>query len=99
MVAGIAAFGEVSSKQSFLQFLLVTAAFGPVQQTVCIESVVDARPLAHVETETPRGAPGAERFAVPLELVGRGAVLPGDVLDDILALRAHLRIELERLEV
>src|SRR6185436_17575585 len=64
-----------------------------------IECVVDPRTLVHVEREAERRAPLTNAFLILRELLGCRAVLLGDVLDDVLAFRRHLRIEFERLKM
>ena len=64
-----------------------------------IERIENAAAPAHVERESELGATCSDAFLVVRHLLGRCAVLLCDVLDDVLALRRHLRIELERLEM
>ena len=55
--------------------------------------------LVQVERESERRGSGFDTFLVARHLLGRRAILLRNVLGDILSLRRHLRIELERLEV
>ena len=82
-----------------LQLALAPLEPGPVQQPVRVERVVGAPPLALAEGEADRLAALADRLGVAFDLLGRDAVLARQVLDDLLALRRHLRVQLERLEV
>ncbi len=99
MVARIQTIREVGAKQRALELGLVPLQIGPVQQPMRIERVVDAPPLVHVELKAKLGAPRTDHLLALLDLSGRRSVLALDVLDDVLAARAHLRVELERLEV
>ena len=62
-------------------------AFGPVQQAMRVEGVVDVRAPVHAELETQLRAARADGFAVARRLLGGDAVLAGQMLDRILALR------------
>ena len=98
-IARIATFGEVRGEQRALQFALPTFELCPVQQSMCVERVVDAGALAHFERETQIRAARAKGFPITLQLFRRRAVLLHEVFGDVLAARRQLRIELERLEM
>ena len=56
------------------------------------------RPRPSLRNWKPTCAAGGDAGAGLRLLLGRGTVLAGDVLGDVLPLRAHLRIQLEGLE-
>src|SRR6185312_10267910 len=98
------ALGEVRCEQRMLECALLsgglrTGLASPVQQSVGVERVVDARAPTHVEGETVRRAAGGDHLLAALQLLGRRAVLLGEVFDHVLPAATHLRIELERLEM
>ncbi len=70
-----------------------------MQQAVCIKGVVDAAALVHAEGKPQRRTARRNGLAVLLALLGRGAVLFLQVLANVLTLRPHLRVQLERLKV
>src|SRR5690606_22463276 len=63
-----------------------------------VESIVDARSLAHVEREPKRFAAFANGLLIALQFLRRRSILLRDVLRDVLPLGRHVRIELERLK-
>ena len=70
-----------------------------MQQAVCVEGVIDAAPLVHVEGKA-QGLPTlADVFARGGGLLGGGAVLFVQVFGDVLALRNHLGVQLKGLEM
>src|SRR4029453_19210664 len=64
-----------------------------------VERVVDPGALVHVEGESERRAARTNDFLIANQFFTRRAVLLCDVLADVLPVRRHLRIELERLEM
>ena len=99
VVARVLSVGEIRLEQRLLQRGLHALLFGPVQQAVCIKGVVDAAALVHAEGEPQRRTARRNGLAVLLALLGRGAVLFLQVLANVLTLRPHLRVQLERLKV
>ena len=100
------AVGKVRLQQALLQGLLHAASLkpGPMQQAMGVKGVVDAAAPAAGLVRPAEGKADlftalANVFPVDIGLLGRDAVLFGDVLGNFLAFGRHLRIELERLEV
>ena len=91
----------VGGQQLALQGALLRLALqpGPVQQAMAVEGVVDAAAPFRVEGEAGLGAALADGVADLRLLLGRGAVLGGQVLAHVLPARRHLRVELEWLQV
>src|SRR6185437_4668379 len=98
-VARVPPLEEICFKQGVLERALPAFRAGPLQQPVSIESVVDPGALVEVECESDLRAARAKRLLSVPHLLRRGTVLGAQMLDDVLALLAHLRIELEGLKV
>ena len=97
--ARVFAVGEIRFEQREFERVLATLLFRPVQEAVGVEGVVDAAAARHVELEADRFAALADLFARLDLLLERGTILLGDVLDDVLALGTHVRVQLEGLEM
>src|SRR3954452_24687366 len=99
-VRGIARFAVIRLEQRHLEVALPPGIefARPMQQPVRIEGVPDASAAFLSKLEAHVRAALRNTFAILRLLLRRGPVLLRDVLGDVLAFRAHLRIELERLE-
>ena len=71
----------------------------PMQQAMGVKGVVHAAPATGVEGEADLGAALANVLAHLRLLLGRGAVLFGNVLGQVLATGGHVGIELKGLEM
>jgi hypothetical protein len=91
--------GEIGLEQGQFQRVLAALRFGPVQQAVRVEGVVDAAAAGHVEGEADRFAALADHLSRLDLLLERCTVFLGDVFDDVLAFGTHVGIEFEGLEM
>src|SRR4051794_2165674 len=99
MVTGAEAQREIGLKQCKLE--LVRAAFeaGPMQQPMGIECVVYPAVFRRESNgEAELGCSIPDRRSPFLKLLKGGPVLLRDMLNEVLTLGRHVRIELERLE-
>src|ERR1700722_4712569 len=98
MVGGALALCEISLEQLMLQRRLPPALFGPMQQAMRVERVVDAALVRHGHGETEGGGTRPDHLAIGGGLLGRRAVFLGDMLDQVLPLGRHAGVQLEGLE-
>ncbi|KPX78779.1 hypothetical protein ALP66_05728 [Pseudomonas amygdali pv. photiniae] len=89
---------EIGFEQRLLQCVLLALLFGPVQQAMSIERVVDTS-LALGKGEAQLGTALTNRLVNAFDLFWRRAIFFGDVLFDVLPFGRHVRVQLERLEV
>ena len=91
----------VGLQKSFFQGVLRPSAlaFGPVQQTVGVEGVVNPAAPAWVKGEPHLGPACGNGLANLRLLLGGGAVLLRQVLAQVLPAGTHLRVQLKGLKV
>ncbi|MDR6162037.1 hypothetical protein QE391_001665 [Pseudomonas fluorescens] len=98
MVAGVLAIGEISLDQDFLQRDLAAFLHGPEQKAMGIEGVIEMTALFQFELKTDGVPTRDDHFIARGNFFGAAPIFAHHVLDGVLALGRHVRVQFERLE-
>jgi len=95
MIARVLAVGMIGAQQRELERQLFALDAGPMQQAVRVERVVSA--CARTEIEADARAAFADHRLRFGDLRRRTSIFFAEILDDVFAVRSHLRIQFERM--
>src|SRR4051812_32734275 len=98
MVRRVAVVSEVELEQGLLECLLQALALGPVKEAMRIKRVVDASGARHRHLEAGLGGTIPDHDTVRCGLSFGRSIFLHDMLVEILPLRCHRWVELERAE-